>query len=216
MFEHTENIKQHYQEILPRIMSRNKGQWVSPYTDLVRWELLFSPIEEQTWHALRSFGQCPLYPQYPANKYFLDFGNPKYKVAIECDGKEWHLDKEKDAKRDKELLKDFGHIYRISGADCFRICERYYELQDYNEFDDDEKGYILREYYTTIEGLIKSIAIFYFGYKDYYLFEIEIDIAIQTLGRCASPIQKDIIMDNLWERAERIKTEYYNWKEQNT
>lgn len=214
MFEYIENIKQHYEEITPRIMSRNKGQWVAPYTDLVRWELIFSPIEEQTWQALRCFGQCPLYPQYPADKYFLDFGNPKYKVAIECDGKEWHLDKEKDARRDKELLKQGWHIYRISGADCFRICERYHELQESNDFYDDEKNEILEEYYTTIEGLVKAIAIFYFDYKDYYLFEIETDIALKTLVKYVSPVQENIVTDLLCDKDNKIKTEYYNWKEQ--
>jgi hypothetical protein len=31
-----------------------------------------------------------LYPQYPVGRYFVDFGNPVHKVAIECDGARWH------------------------------------------------------------------------------------------------------------------------------
>lgn len=213
MFEYIENIKKHYEEILPRIMSRNKGQWVAPYTDLVRWELIFSPIEEMTWQSLRCFGQCPLYPQYPVDKYFVDFGNPKYKVAIECDGKEWHMDKEKDAKRDNVLFKQGWHIFRISGADCYKVCETYHERFDYDK-DEREIYEILSDFYGTVEGLVKAIAIFYFNYKDYCFFEDEMRIARRCLEKYISPVQRYDAMDTIDETMSRIHTEYYDWKEE--
>ena len=212
MFEYIENIKQHYEEITPRIISRNKGQWVAPYTDLIRWELLFSPIEEQTWQALRCFGQCPLYPQYPAGKYFLDFGNPKYKVAIECDGKEWHMDKEKDAKRDSELFKQGWNIFRISGADCFKVCEEYHERFDCDK-DEREIYEILSDYYNTIEGLVKAIAMFYFSFTDYCFFEDEIILARKCLEKYISPVQQYDVMDIIDNKMSLLYEEYYNWKE---
>lgn len=190
MLQYIDNIKQHYEEITPRIISRNKGQWVAPYTDLVDWVRIFSPIEEMTWQSLRCFGHCPLYPQYPVGKYFLDFANPKHKIAIECDGKEWHLDKDKDAKRDIELLELGWTIFRISGSDCYKVCEEYHDRFDYDK-DESEVCEILREYYNTVDGLIKAISMFYFEYKEYVFFEREIEIAYQCLQRYLSPAQFD-------------------------
>lgn len=213
MLEHIDNIKQHYKEIDSRIMSRNNGQWVAPYTDLVRWELVFSPIEELTWHSLRSFGQCPLYPQYPVDKYFVDFGNPKYKVAIECDGKEWHQDKDKDAKRDKILLEQGWHIFRIDGAGCYKVCEEYHDRFDYDK-DEREVCEILSDYYNTVDGLIKAISMFYFNYKEYVFFEDEIRMARRCLEGYISPVQRNDVMDTIDEKMNTLYSDYYNWKEQ--
>jgi len=210
MIQHIENIKQHYSEILPRIMSRDKGQWVAPYTDLVDWNLLFSPIEEQTWMALRSFGKCPLYPQYPIDRFFVDFGNPKFKVAIECDGKEWHQDKEKDAKRDMILLEQGWHIFRISGADCFRLTDNYHDRFE-DQKSDDEVCDILKSYYCTIEGLIKAISFFYFDFKDYSIFDNESEIAFDCLRKYVSPIQYNSVINDLAKRLVNIRAEYYEF-----
>ncbi len=140
---------------------------------------MFSPIEEQTWGVLRGFGQAPLYPQYPVDKFFVDFGNPFKKIAIECDGKEWHLDKKKDLKRDKRLSKLGWVVYRIDGSDCFRIVKDYSELGYKNE--DETIDILSRFYESTIEGLVKAIAIFYFGHKTYNRFVNEYELAADCL-----------------------------------
>lgn len=210
MIQYADNIKQHYTEITPRIMGRLRGQWVAPYTDLVDWNRMFSPIEEQTWMALRSFGHCPLYPQYPVDRFFLDFGNPKMKVAIECDGKEWHMDKEKDARRDKILLENGWHVFRIGGADCFRSCEEYYDRHEENE---DDAIDILKQYYCTIEGLIKAISFFYFEFKDYSNFHEESEIAFDCLRKYVSPVQYNQVVNSLAKKVVNLRSAYYEWKE---
>lgn len=177
------NIKEHYEKVTPRIFEQAKyktGAWVSPYSRLVDWPSMFSPIEMQTWMGLRGFGHCPMYPQYPVLKYFVDFGNPVAKIAIECDGKEWHTDKEKDKNRDAELYKIGWTTYRISGSDCFRIEEKYYDLCYEEESDTWD---ILNNFYNTIEGLIKAIAIFHFGYKTFNRYVNEYDLAYKCVAK---------------------------------
>lgn len=176
-------IKEHYEEWTPMIMEvgkRNLSGWVTPYSSFVDWTTMFSPIEVQTWMALRCFGKCPLYPQYPVDKFYTDFGNPFVKVAIECDGKEWHTDKEKDKKRD-EILSNLGwSVYRISGSDCVHMVDDtdlYYQSED-------ENIEILHDYFdNTIEGLIESIAIFHFGYKTYNRYVNKYDLAYNCLSK---------------------------------
>lgn len=76
-----------------------------------------TPIETNFWADARDAGAI-LYPQWPACGYFLDFANPVAKVAIECDGYAYHLDRESDAKRQAVLEAAGWTIYRISGREC--------------------------------------------------------------------------------------------------
>lgn len=180
-----EQIIEHYNLITPYIFDAQgdyKNRWTSPYSRDFDWAFVFSPIEEITWQVIRSFGKVPMYPQYPVGKYFVDFGNPVIKVAIECDGKEWHTDKEKDDKRDLELLKLGWTVYRISGAHCFKSPdERIYD-SEFQYLDDGEKYLIVQDFYeTTIEGLICAIGIFYFDLQPIGRHEKEIDFAYECL-----------------------------------
>lgn len=211
MIRYLNEIRAHYEQLTPLILSRGNNKWLSPYTPFFDWNYLFSPIEKQTWSALRYFGKCPFYPQYPVNRFFVDFGNPKVKVAIECDGKEWHTDKEKDANRDKVILSEGWTVFRISGADCFRSCDEYFFLERYSDRD---KGGIISNYYQNIDGLIKAIAIFYFGYKDYSFFEMEIDSAFNCLMSALSPGQLNSVYPDLTSRLDKLKSEYYTFKDQ--
>jgi very-short-patch-repair endonuclease len=168
-----EQIKLHYEFITPLIIERSAKHpagWISPYGSDIHWKSLFSPIEADTWQAIRCFGKVPLYPQYPVLNYFLDFGNPYLKIGIECDGKEFHLDKEKDMRRDTNLRKLGWRIYRVSGSDCVRpIDSEYYKIC---QFSIETQLKILSEYYhTTMEGLLKALAIKYFKYKYFYIGE---------------------------------------------
>lgn len=109
-------IRSHYSHFGKKISAEKKNEWaIDPYA----WSGLinFTPIEDWFWSDIREC-DCVLYPQYPAGKFFLDFANPLAKVGIECDGAQYHKDKEKDAARDK-TLQDMGwSIYRITGSDC--------------------------------------------------------------------------------------------------
>lgn len=189
-----EKIRQHYLEIDPFILNISAGtpmRWFNPYTDLVDWMAIFTPIEMDAWQAIRANGKCPLYPQYPVSKYFLDFGNPYMKIGLECDGKEFHLDKQKDNKRDYELKQLGWQIYRIPGSDCRRpVSQEYYDVAyalEENRYD------IFKQFYeSTIEGLINALAIVKFGYKTFWRDEYcdEYGLAHECLNnRLSKPVK---------------------------
>lgn len=125
-------IKAFYEGEHDEIMAANKLQYgIDPYA----WESLgieMSPIEKLIWADIRT-GGLVMYPQYPVAGFFVDFGNPLIKVAIECDGKPYH-DPIKDAERDRVLRNHGWRVYRITGSDCVKPgrdgfdddgCERY-------------------------------------------------------------------------------------------
>lgn len=83
----------------------------------VDWCAIFTPIELQCWDCIRTLGGLPFCPQYPVERFFVDFGDPVRKFAIECDGKAWH-DAKRDAARD-EILQDVGwRVFRVTGHQC--------------------------------------------------------------------------------------------------
>ena len=110
-------IRAHYKRATPAILACEKNEWA---LDAYAWEALgaihFTPIEEGLWHDIRAV-DVVLYPQYPVLNFFVDFANPKAKVAIECDGAAYH-DASKDAERDAQLRAAGWTVYRISGRDC--------------------------------------------------------------------------------------------------
>lgn len=79
---------------------------------------LESPMERQVYDILKTTGLCPIL-QFPLGKYFVDFAFPKYKVAIEYDGK-FHQEQSKyDKQRDLDLKK--------LGWDTIRITSEFFE-----------------------------------------------------------------------------------------
>ncbi len=151
-----EELRAHYASINDRIYERSaQGYYTAPYSRGIDFVQIMSPIEFQTWQALRCFGRMPLYPQYPVGKYWADFANPYFKIAIECDGKAFHTDYEKDRQRDIDFNKMGWEVYRITGADCNRIVDIYVEDEDM--WDRDNVYYKkLDEYYAvrSISSLI--------------------------------------------------------------
>lgn len=199
-----ENIKKHYIQLTHQIFDayfNKKWSWVSPYSHMVDWETMFSPIERHTWSSLRMFGGCPLYPQYPVGRYFSDFGHPAILVALECDGKEWHLDKEKDRRRDEEFYKLGWSTFRVDGSACIRMPSEFYDL-DHHLYSDNYRYKVYKEFYsTTVRGLIKAIAIFYFDFRP--LREFEIELAYECLiNRVA--IGKENLVKKLDELVECV------------
>lgn len=79
-----------------------------------RSSLLESPIEEKVYNALKRYGVY-LIPQHKIGKYRVDFALPNRRIAIECDGKEWHKDKTKDTLRDTYLFEKGWIVYRFEG-----------------------------------------------------------------------------------------------------
>lgn len=109
-------IRDHYQALEPQIMAQRKDEWA---TDPYAWGgvVRLTPIEDWLWAHIRD-SNAVFYPQWPAGRFFLDFANPKAKVAIECDGAEFHKDWQKDKRRDEELASMGWVVYRIPGWRC--------------------------------------------------------------------------------------------------
>lgn len=73
-------------------------------------------------------------PQVSFGPYRVDFLVESYShrcLAVECDGKAFHQDKERDARRDDTLLRGFRlPTYRIAGRDIWRNAYAVGDLRD--------------------------------------------------------------------------------------
>lgn len=108
-----------YRGIWPVVKVLPRHQWaIDPHA--VNWMAMLSPIEEAMWAEIRYEGAV-LYPQHPVGNFFVDFGHPLARVAIECDGKRWHMDREKDATRQRAIEAFGWKVYRLTGRDCFSL-----------------------------------------------------------------------------------------------
>jgi len=147
-------IKVNYDELQKRV-DAGKDDWMTgcPY-QIANWVPIFTPIEEDMWGEIRCAGRLPFWPQLPVGRFFVDFGNPILKIAIECDGKEFH-DPIKDMKRD-DLLADMGWmVFRATGAMCRKVMEHPIEHSERIGYSDERYEH---EYRTeTLAGLIEEI-----------------------------------------------------------
>jgi very-short-patch-repair endonuclease len=111
-------IRSHYATYNADILKEKKSEWaIDPYA----WDdgmISFTPIESDMWSFIRDHGGV-FYPQYPVLNFFVDFANPKAKVAIECDGAGYH-DAKKDRERDRTLAQHGWTVYRFTGSECHR------------------------------------------------------------------------------------------------
>lgn len=105
-------LRKIYAEMLPFI---EDGQ-CDPY--FIDWLSVFTPIERDMWMSIRILG-LPFYPQFPVGRYFVDFADPVHRIAIECDGKQWH-DAAKDAIRDADMRAMGWRVWRFTGSECVR------------------------------------------------------------------------------------------------
>ena len=151
-------IKRAYQQYEPDIMAAGPHS-IDPY--ILDWGPLFTPIEVMAWSDIRCTG-TPLYPQYPVAGVFVDFGNPWAKVALELDGKAYHLDVEKDRARDARLLELGWHVYRVPGRESFGE----FPHDARTEWRDMEPEAVEREVrrwiLETSSGVVAAIRHFYF------------------------------------------------------
>ncbi len=132
--------------------------------DIYDWNKIFSPIEKNVWHDIRTIG-LPLYPQFPVKQYFIDFADPIKKIGIEVDGKKWHSDLEKDQQRQREIEHEGWEIYRIDGKDTFKdrdACFDNCQHEQDERYGNDEFNQVncpcLEKYAETSEFLIRYIA----------------------------------------------------------
>lgn len=114
-----ERIKRHYRDNLPAIVSGGANGWgIDPYAWDHEAGISMTPIERALWSDIRAVGLV-MYPQFPVGRFFVDFGNPVAKVAIECDGAAWHQDKKRDEERQARIEAMGWTVYRLSGVECF-------------------------------------------------------------------------------------------------
>lgn len=111
-------VKAHYRSVA-HLITRPDEWGIDAYA----WSdpeigIRLTPIEEALWHDIRGENVI-MYPQYPVGRFFVDFGNPGARVALECDGAQWHRDQEHDRARQAEIERLGWSVYRIGGADCF-------------------------------------------------------------------------------------------------
>lgn len=110
-------IRAHYETMTPLILATPKDEWaIDPY----QWDtgiITMTPIECWLWSDIRNLGLV-MYPQYPVGRYFVDFANPRARVAIECDGAEFHTDKAKDAARQRDIEALGWTVHRLDGWEC--------------------------------------------------------------------------------------------------
>jgi very-short-patch-repair endonuclease len=113
-----EAIRRHYKALTPQILAERKDEWA---VDAYTWDniIQLTPIEDWLWVQIRS-ADAIFYPQYPVGRFFVDFANPVARVAIECDGAAFHMDKAKDQRRDEELAGMGWKVYRVPGNICVR------------------------------------------------------------------------------------------------
>lgn len=127
MMNQYEAAKYFYSTHTLLIMAAPRNEWAG---DAYSWDRFIgmTPIEKWLWGDIRD-ANAVFYPQYPVGRFFVDFANPVAKVAIECDGKAYHQDVEKDLARQKEIEAMGWRVYRISGKQCM------------TEFDDETREY---------------------------------------------------------------------------
>lgn len=91
-------------------------QYIPPY--FVELDKCQSPIEKRVLKALwmRDYKATT---QYPIRRYRIDVALPEYRLAIECDGKDFHSSKKAkahDRKRDAYLRSIGWKTLRFSGS----------------------------------------------------------------------------------------------------
>lgn len=139
-------IKAHYAKHAAAIEATPSTQWaIDPYAWEHEARMRMTPIERGVWSDIRSNGMV-FYPQYPVGRFFVDFANPRAKVAIECDGAAYHQDKAKDAKRQDEIEAMGWTVYRLTGKECMANTEQV----------EDENG-ALRWVVSASEKLLRGI-----------------------------------------------------------
>jgi hypothetical protein len=123
-------IRAFYAKHAEAIIAAGPNQWgIDPYAWEFEAGIAMTPIERAIWHDIRAEGAV-LYPQFPVAGRFVDYGNPAARVAIECDGAQWHQDADKDRLRQAAIEREGWAVYRLTGRECAAV----------DNHDDDEDG----------------------------------------------------------------------------
>lgn len=154
----------------------------------------FSPIEHRLFHLSLIVGKLNLFPEYPVGKIYLDFAIPRFKINIECDGKEFHNDLF-DKFRDSFLINNGWIVFRISGSAIMKsiseindgkgIREKWDDMQYFErgEYGSDFKQYLFSELdlmkLKSGEALLSYIRM---AYIERYLIDDSEDIDFEEVS----------------------------------
>lgn len=79
---------------------------------------VYSKIEELLVGIFEKFG-VTFEREYKIGPYYADIFIPQGKIVVECDGEEWHQDKERDRRRDEYMQKRGFKVFRFTGSEIF-------------------------------------------------------------------------------------------------
>lgn len=166
-------IRDAYSAYLPEILSGP----CDPY--ILDWD--FTPIEFLAWHDIRSQG-LPLYPQFPALQYFIDFADPVLQIGIELDGKAYH-NEARDRQRDEVLWAQGWRVFRIPGREALPAPRGPFDHLDETDLDDPDAIYRARSAWGDrwSEGFFWALGAFYYG--KFSPSEVDLDAACRVLHR---------------------------------
>jgi very-short-patch-repair endonuclease len=135
-YQDRERIREEYAIEMPKLLA---GVRRDPYAIWPHdWTLYMSPIEENIWSDIRAYG-LPFYPQFPIGKYFADFADPKGKIVIEADGRDYHTDKAKDLARQGEIEALGYKVFRFDGSLTYADTNTIYDDWESRDVTDEEK-----------------------------------------------------------------------------
>lgn len=158
-------LRQLYRLVMDDIVSAHP-RTCDPY--FIDWCSVFTPIEMDAWQTIRGKG-LPMYPQVPVGRFFVDFGDPVSRIAIECDGAAWHVDKDRDARRDAELDELGWTVYRVTGKECWKPGLDWYEVStDLRDevITEDRVREIVSEWLSqSSDGVITAIGAAHYGIR---------------------------------------------------
>jgi len=134
-------IRKFYITIEPKIIAENNLLFKAYSVPI--WNFM-NMVEQDFYHQYRSIGGIPIYPLYFVNGYYIDFANPRFKIGIEIDGKQYH-DKEKDNKKDDDLAEFGWTIFRISARDVLKDQIYISDVEEKYPFSDDDDSDFAQE-----------------------------------------------------------------------
>lgn len=116
----------------------DKSRALTPY--ILDWGDYFNETEKKIWGDLRTHGVF-LYPKYPVDKYFIQFGNPFYKVGVHVTYNNSAYDQSEKLAKLRELgwvIYEFPSKYVFESAED--LYERLYGNERMADWADDLSG----------------------------------------------------------------------------
>lgn len=95
-----------------------------------------SPLERMLYYELRYTYKDQIVPQHPLGPYWIDFAIPKYKLALECDGFQYHSSEKArlhDRNRDAYMKRVGWKVMRFTYKDLCKenIAQSIQQIHDY-------------------------------------------------------------------------------------